>query len=199
MTQDISYFEIGYIDESYFVRIADAESAISTTASMSCAGGVIKQAVVVIDSAFTTSIVANPIRNNGISITVTTTLEATPSRIRDNNIAVSSVFSIATSASRIYNVGSSEEAVFDISANGSRTRNSQAAITAAFSSILTAKITTDEQVNLSTSSTLEVTAIRAIRNIGDSTVQGQIITQTGSVVQTDIYPNYAKVTLAQPA
>lgn len=198
MTQDISYFEVGYIDESYFVRVANADSAISTSASMSVTCGVIKQAVVTIDSAFTTSMVANPIRNEDIALSVTTALDATPKRIRDNNVAVSSVFNIATSASRIYNVGSSEEAVFDITAVNTRTRDSEAAITAAFSSTLTARITANEEISLSTTSTLTATAIRAIRVIGDSTVQGQIISTSGAILQTDIYPNYAKVTLAQP-
>jgi hypothetical protein len=199
MTQDISYFEIGYIDESYFVRLADAESAISTSSTMSCAGGVIKQGQIAVTGAFNTNLVANPIRNDQSILTVTTTLEATPKRIRDNNIAVSSAFSIATSGSRIRYINAQEDAAFTVSIGNSRVRNNQAAVTAAFSSTLTVRETSGLAANLTTTSTLEATAIRAIRIIGDSTVQGQIISPTGAIVQTDIYPNYAKVTLALPA
>jgi hypothetical protein len=53
--------------------------------------------------------------------------------------------------------------------------------------------------SLSTTSTLSCTGIRAIRIIGDSVVQGQIISPTGNILQTDIYPNYSQVSLAQPA
>ena len=199
MTQDISYFEIGYIDESYFVRLADAESAISTSSTMSCAGGVIKQGQIAVSGAFNTNLVANPIRNDQSVLTVTTTLAATPKRIRDNNIAVSSVFSIATNASRIRYISAQEDASFNISIGNRRVRNNQAAVTAAFSSTLTVRETSGLAANLTVTTTLEATAIRAIRNIGDSTVQGQIISPTGAVLQTSTYPNYAKVTLAQPA
>jgi len=33
MTQDISYFEQGYIDQRYFTRIADAEARLDVTSS----------------------------------------------------------------------------------------------------------------------------------------------------------------------
>lgn len=198
MTQDISYFEIGYIDESYFVRLADAESSISTSASISATCGVIKQAQVAITSAFTTNIQARPIRNDESLLSTSAILAATPSRIRNNNIAVASVFSVATSASRVFHVSASESAVFNITAANRRTRNSQAAVTAAFSSTLTAKVTANEVINLSTTASLTATAIRSIRITGDSQVQGQIITQTGAVLQATTYPDYSKLTLAQP-
>ena len=198
MIQDISYFEVGYIDESYFVRIANADSAISTSASMSVTIGVIKQAAVAVSGAFNANLVANPIRNDQSVLAVTTTLEATPKRIRDNNVAVSSAFSIATSGSRIRYINAQEDAAFTVSIGNSRVRNNQAAVTAAFSSTLTVRETSGLAANLSTTSSLTATGIRTIRISASAQVQGQIISPTGEILQADLYPNYAKLTLAQP-
>jgi hypothetical protein len=199
MTQDITYFEAGYIDNNYFVYTADAESSIATSASMSCAGGVIKHTQVTIDSAFNATMSVNPIRNEESLFVVTTSLEATPKRIRDNNIAASSAFSIAVSVSRTRYISASEDSAFTINISNSRVRNNEAAVNAAFSLTVQAQETSTTPITAQVTSTLSCTAIRAIRVLGDSLIQGQIIATTGAILQTDIYPNYAKITLAQPA
>jgi hypothetical protein len=174
MTQDITYFESGYIDEHYFVYTADAQSNQSVTASVTANVGVIKaSAVISMAASFTVSSSIHDIKGIQLTAFSNASLTAQASRIRNNNIAVSAVFNVATSASRVVHVGSSEAAAFTFSLAPRATKTLQAAYSAAFS--------------------LAATGVRINRTTGDSVVQGQIIAPSGTILQTAQYPNYSRL------
>jgi hypothetical protein len=178
MVQDISYFEQGYIDESYFAYIADAEVLDVGSFSMDTSASVIRGTSVEIAVSFVQTVVIRHLEGTDLFAFSDAKLLAEVDRIRDNNIQASLAFTIATDAKRSRNISASEEASFVIAISNSRKRDNEAAAQAAFS--------------------MTVTAIRAIRISASSQVQGQIIAQTGSILQTDLYPNYSQVTLSQP-
>jgi len=155
---DLYYYETGYIDESYFVYTADAESAISAITSVSCDATVIAGGAIVegssswmsdssitaagnvtasgesaMSSQFTQTAMISHIEGADLFAMSSAALAAEVSRIRDNNIAVSSVFSISTDASRTRNYSSEDAADFTIAIANQRVRFNEAALDAAFS------------------------------------------------------------------
>lgn len=120
MVQDISYFESGYIDETYFTRIVEAE--VTMTASF-------VQTVAVVET-----------RVAELFAFSNAQLAAEVSRIRNNNIAVSGVFTVVANATKSVYVLSQEDAAFDLAVNNNRVRTTLAAVNAAFSSAGTGSI-----------------------------------------------------------
>ena len=178
MTQDISYFESGYIDATYFAYTADAEVLDVGSFGMDISASVIRSTSVEITATFTQTVSIKHFEGTDLFAFSNAQLAAEVSRIRDNNVQASTTFSVAVDATRTRNISASEEALFVIAIGNSRTRNNEAAVNAAFS--------------------LACTAIRSIRVVASPQVQGQIIAPTGTVLQVDLYPNYSQVTLSQP-
>lgn len=178
MVQDISYFESGYIDASYFAYTADAEVLDVGSFSMDVGASVIRSTSVEIAVSFVQTVSVRHFEGTDLFAFSDAQLAAEVDRIRDNNIQASTSFSVGIDATRSRNISASEEASFVIAIGNSRTRNNEAAVNAAFS--------------------LTCTAIRAIRIIAEPQVQGQIIAPTGTVLQVDLYPNYSQVTLSLP-
>lgn len=139
MTQDLYYYESGYIDTSYFVYTADAEAAVTSTSTVTASVGVIKSA----DSAMTVTagVTATISHIEGADLFAFTeaALSAEVSRIRNNNIEVSSSFSVATDISRIIHVSADDNVSATLVADNLRVRYAQAATSAALS--LTADLT----------------------------------------------------------
>lgn len=133
MALDISYFESGYIDETYFVRTADAVSTEPITSTISISANVIRGVSAAITARFT--VTANDYAKRFIELHAFSNaqLTAQAKRIRSANIAVSSVFTVAASVKKSVYVLSQEQSAFALSANNRRVRYSQAATSAAFS------------------------------------------------------------------
>lgn len=178
MVQDISYFEQGYIDASYFAYTADAEVLEVGSFGMNVGASVIRGTSVEIAVSFVQTVVVRHLEGTDLFAFSDAELVAEVARIRDNNLQASVAFTIATDAKRTRNISASEEASFVIAIGNSRTRDNEAAVQAAFS--------------------LACTAIRSIRVVASPQVQGQIIAPTGTILQVDLYPNYSQVTLSQP-
>lgn len=130
---DLLYYESGYIDDSYFVYTADAESLEAGSFSMTATVGVIREAAA--ELAVTTEIQATISHINGADLFAMSNaaLEAAVNRIRDNNIEASSAFSLATDGARIRYVSAEEDAAFSMTADNLRVRYDEAALDAAFS------------------------------------------------------------------
>jgi hypothetical protein len=111
---DISYFEAGYIDETYFTRIVEVECAMTATFT---------QTVVTVSRVDVELFAFNNAQ-----------LAAEVTRIRSNNIAVSSVFTVVANAAKSVYVLSQEDAAFALAVNNNRVRTTLAAVNAAFSS-----------------------------------------------------------------
>lgn len=178
MTQDISYFEQGYIDASYFASIADAEVLDVGSFGMDVSASVIRGTSVEMTVSFVQTVSIQHLEGIDLFAFSEAALAIEVAAIRDNNIQASSAFSVAVDATRSRNINASEEAVFVIEIGAIRTRDNEAAVEAAFS--------------------LDCTAIRAIRVVASPQVQGQIIAPTGTILQVDLYPNYSQVTLSLP-
>jgi len=112
-TQDISYFEAGYIDETYFTRIVEAE--VTMTASFTQTVSVVETRVAEL-FAFSNA-----------------QLAAQVTRIRNNNVAVSGVFTVVANAAKSVYVLSQEDAAFALAVTNRRVRTTLAAVNAAFS------------------------------------------------------------------
>jgi hypothetical protein len=130
---DISYFEAGYIDETYFTRVTDTEVPISIQVTATCEVSVIRGAVVVMAVAFTQTVQGTD--NNFAELFAFTNaqLTAAAQRIRTTNIAVTGVFTVAANATKSVYVLSQEDSAFALSVAASRLRVAQAATSAAFS------------------------------------------------------------------
>lgn len=177
MTQDIFYYEAGYIDDSYFVYTADAEVLDVGSFTMDVSCGVIKQSQAELVVEVTTTVVVKHFEGTDLFAFSDSALAADVDRIRDNNIEASAAFDIAVDAVRGIYVSSQADSQFNVVVANLRIRNEEAAIEAAFS--------------------LTCTAIRAIRVIASPQVQGQFI-DNGVTLQQDLYPNYSQLTLSQP-
>jgi hypothetical protein len=134
MALDISYFEIGYIDESYFVRTAEGVSTEPITSTMSISAGVIRGADIVMAVAFTQTVQGNDNNLAELFAFVNAQLTAAANRIRNYNIALTSSTVLAVQGTRLVYVMAQEDANFDISVAGQRLRTTTAASSAAFSS-----------------------------------------------------------------
>jgi hypothetical protein len=130
---DLYYYESGYIDSSYFVYTADAESAISSSATLTVAVGVIKESTATLQ--VNCSITATISNQKGADLFAFTEAQIAVqvSVIRTVNTAMSSNFSVAVDAVRGIYVSAQADSTATISVGNSRIRFNQAAIDAAFS------------------------------------------------------------------
>lgn len=138
MTQDLFYYESGYIDESYFVYTADAESAQSSESTLSCDASVIAGGVAVFGSGDLTSTATltctiSHIEGADLFAFTEAALSAEVSRIRDYNIETIAQFSIATDAVRGIYISAQADSAFNVAVDNSRVRDLEAAVDAAFS------------------------------------------------------------------
>jgi len=130
---DISYFEAGYIDETYFTRITDTEVPLSIQAQTTCSASVIRGAVVSMAVAFTQTVQGTGKTFAELFAFTNAQLTAAAGRIRNANIAVTGVFTVAANATKSVYVLSQEDSAFALSVANRRLRASQAATSAAFS------------------------------------------------------------------
>ena len=130
---DISYFEAGYIDETYFTRVTDTEVPLSTQVTATCEVSVIRGVVVVMAVAFTQT--ASAVEQSLLELFAFTNaqLTAAAGRITRYNVALTSSTVLAVQATRIVYVISQEDAQFTMAVANRRVRTSTAAPVAAFS------------------------------------------------------------------
>lgn len=142
MTQDLNYYESGYIEVGYYTYTADAESLISSQATISVTPTRIQDTTIAINSSFNQSCVISHIEGADLFAFTEAQLAAQVDRIRDNNINVSSVFSTAIDGTRGIYISAQADAVSLIDVYNTRIRDDEAAIDAAFSiSVDASKIT----------------------------------------------------------
>ena len=134
MVQDISYFEIGYIDEAYFVRTAEGIATEPVTSTMTANAGVIRSADIVMAVAFVQTANVGEITLLELFAFTNAQLTAAAGRIRNYNLAISSSTVLAVQGTRLVYVMAQEDANFDMSVAGQRYRGITAAPVAAFSS-----------------------------------------------------------------
>ena len=131
---DISYFEAGYIDETYFTRVTDTEVPLSIQATTTCEVSVIRGAVITIAVAFVQTVNVGEITALELFAFTNAQLAAEASRVRNNNVALASATVLAVQGTRLVYVMAQEDASFDMSVAGRRLRTTTAASSAAFSS-----------------------------------------------------------------
>lgn len=158
---DLYYYETGYIDTSYFVYTADAESAQTATSSISCDATVIAGGVAVFGSGdlpgfATMTVMISHIEGVDLFAMSNASLAAEVSRIRDNNIDVTSAFTQVVSGAKFMYVGSDQNAEFTITADNLRVRFNEAASIAAFSLAADVEVIIGGQV-LEAAAALEIT------------------------------------------
>lgn len=118
-------------------------------------------------------------------------------RIKQFSIEETSAFSPSITCNVTVNPFANLESAFSFNINLSKTitfnvdANAQSSLTANTSVISNNSSTMVSQSNLT------AVGIRSIRFIATN-IQGQIISANGNILQTDLYPNYAQVTLALP-
>jgi hypothetical protein len=134
MAQDISYFEAGYIDETYFVRTAEGVSTEPVVSSLTADATVIFGASVTIVVAFTQITTVSETRTIELFAFSNAQLTAQAKRIRTSNVALASSTALAVQATRIIYVLAQEASAFNLSAQSRRYRGITAASNAAFSS-----------------------------------------------------------------
>ena len=133
MTQDLNYYESGYIETGYYTYTADAESQVQTTATLTVSVGRIQSTTVSINSSFSQSCIISHIEGADLFAFAEASLAAQIDRIRDNNILVSAVFSAAIDGTRGIYVSAQADSIFSIDIYNTRIRNEEVATNAAFS------------------------------------------------------------------
>jgi hypothetical protein len=180
MTQDLYYYESGYIDESYFVYVADAESLVSSSFVQSCEITKVVSTGVTINASgdwngvdSLTAIISKIVSlSSGLvfqfSQTVTISnlkgadlfafgeaaIAIQVSVIRTTNIQVTGAYTVTANAERTRYISGSIDSIVNFSASALRTRNLEAAHSAAFSLTADAFKTRFIQVNANLSSVL---------------------------------------------
>jgi len=156
---DISYFEAGYIDETYFTRVTDTEVPLNTQITSTCSASVIRGAAVVMAVSFTQT--ASAVERSLLELFAFTNaqLTAAAGRIRNANIAVTGVFTVAASGAKTVYVLSQEDSAFALAVAASRLRTSQAATSAAFSLTGPSAVNTALATISRTSSRVRVTIV----------------------------------------
>lgn len=150
---DQFYYESGYIDDSYFVYVADAACSAETTTTVTCVGGKIltaeSQQAVEFAQSVTASRIVDAVSSVSVEFAQTTlasratdidlfafgeaAIAAQVSRIRDNNVETSTVFSISAEVTRIRDLDADAAAIISAIINGSRSLIGSSAAQAAFS------------------------------------------------------------------
>jgi hypothetical protein len=158
-TIDITYFEAGYIDETYFTRVTDTEVPLSIQAQTTCEVSVIRGAVVVMAVAFTQT--ASVVERSLLELFAFTNaqLTAAAGRIRTANIAVTGVFTVTASGAKTVYVLSQEDSAFAMSVANRILRTSTAATSAAFSLTGPSAVNTALATISRTSSRVRVTIV----------------------------------------
>lgn len=191
MTRQVTdqlYIDLEYFTpEDYLVYIAEAESAVTATASISCdaekiAGGVIEESSGNLELISTVVAVAGTIKDSQVTMSVTATITAMISHIegadlfafseaqlaldvsviRSYNIASSAAFSTAIDAVRGIYVSAQADAVALVDISGSRSRAAEAAANAAFSLATIAEVTRTIQSNITSQASVTVTTAQTI-------------------------------------
>lgn len=143
---DITYFESGYIDDSYFTYTADGIALEVGQATMTVSAGVIRSAQVTLVVTTTVQVSVYHVEGTSLFAFTNAQLAVQVQAIKRTNIAMSSTFSIATDASRQRNISATEPSVFSITIVGVRPRTYSAAVNAAFSLRATATTATRPQI-----------------------------------------------------
>lgn len=140
MAQDLYYVDSGYLtpDSGYYVYIADAESAVSSAATISCdatkiAAGVVEEGSGNLTLVATMAVVISHIHGADLVAFSNAAIATQINVIRTTNVALTSVFSAAIDGSRGIYVSAQADAVASISIANRRVRFSEAAHSAAFS------------------------------------------------------------------
>ena len=207
-TPDQFYIDPGYIDQGYYVYIA--EGAIDLESEFTLEGGpdlgetrefeinmvsdfdAVTQAGKITDSqitaqaSFSQTATISHIQGADLFAFGEAQLAALANRIRDNNIAAESAFDIATDYIRIIQGLVNADSQFDLDSDVVRIRNAVSALDAAFSidveqdKILDADITALAEVNLA------VTATRIKSLAADLAASADLNTVIGSIKQGEI-------------
>jgi hypothetical protein len=155
---DQFYYESGYIDDSYFVYIADAasnpvsefaivcdadvipggeivdfEATLNIQGSISVTVNKIIGASVDLNSEFTQTTFASRATDIDLFAFGEAAISAAVSRLRDNNVETSTVFSVSAEVARQRNLDADADAIFESMVNGLRSRATSMATQAAFS------------------------------------------------------------------
>lgn len=132
---DLNYYESGYIDASYFVYTADAESAITSSATMSCSVGKVTSAESAMSAAFTQTTYGSRTKDIDLYAFSEAAIAVQVSAIRTTNIAATAVFDISTDGRRFRDISSAEDAAFTFASQAERSRATSMETQAAFSII----------------------------------------------------------------
>lgn len=195
---DQFYYESGYIDESYFVYVADAESIQSSQFTQTCDASVLAGGAVVEGSGswlgnatvntagqliaggastmtaqFVQSAMISHIEGADLFAMNSAALTAQVSRIRNNNIQVSGAYTLAASVARTRWFSGSMDAAVDAAIVNSRVRYDQADMSSAFSITAIGNIIKNSSIALNSYTALSTTVSRT-RNV--SSVLSSIVT-----------------------
>ena len=178
MTRQVTdqlYIDLEYFTpEEYYVYTAEAQVAVTSSATMTCDSERIRDNDSSLNVVATAAIDAVKTVESGSSMSVTATMTATLSNIygadlfafseallttaveviRDNNVELTSVFDVAVDYIRYRAFAAEEFSLFDIAVQAERSRASSMETQAAFSFDATAEKTTEGIINLASTSTL---------------------------------------------
>lgn len=134
---DLYYIESDYFtpDAGYYVYTADAGSAVTSTATMTCNAGKLQSAAVTITSAFSPTLTVDVLKNHAAVLDAVSSLSATASINRSTAVALSTIGDLNAMAARTVDITQSLTSTATISAAisyqvaSSATLNSAATIT----------------------------------------------------------------------
>ena len=110
---DLYYYESGYIDDSYFVYTADAESALSSTVTIDATAGKLQQAVVQCDSLFTPTLDVSATRNSFAVLDSTASINVTGTLTTNRTVNLEFTATQTTNNERVRNNSSTLEVIAD--------------------------------------------------------------------------------------
>ena len=158
--------------------VTDTETAIQTSTNLDCTVKVT--------------------RDLDISLASEVQVSAINYRIKQFSIEETSAFSPSISCNVTVNPFANLESAFSFNINLSKTITFNVDANAQSSLTVNTNVISSNSSTMVSQSSLTALGIRSVRFI-TTNVQGQIISPTGNILQTDIYPNYSQVSLAQPA
>jgi hypothetical protein len=152
---DIFYVDDGYVDSSYFTYIADAAATPSSTATMEVNAGIVKEAQVDINPAFSPSMLVNVLKNHTAILDSTASFDVTANKTTDTGSLLEYFAQLDALADVTRDVVASLDSafVFDIDLSGTQFAN--ATLSAAFTQSVSAEITKEATASLTATSTIE--------------------------------------------
>lgn len=180
---DLNYIESGYIDDKYFVYTADADSAINSSATISCDAGKIVSSESNLSAEFTQTTYASRTKDIDLYAFTEAAIAVTIDVIRTTNVSLSTQFDVATDAIRLRNIAAQEDAFFTFSGFGERSRASSMETQAAFSisadvEIIVARIEGSSSISCNADITAVIDRIYTVNIALDSNTSISTIAET---------------------